>query len=506
MMRKSRFGSKAGRGEDRGAVESTSQGPDGSDSVDNDANADAEDANVEESVDRYERSSDRYRAEKNERAGAEGSAPARRAFGGGFSKSGGGSSTFSKSGGSKNSSFSRGNASGNSTFSRGAGSRAFSKGRDVTENIVPDNVAQDGEAEPVYERSSERTSAQRGLINRSSFGRSAKKEKTSNDEAVVTPLASEEAVYERSSDRKFGRGSSSGRGSSFGSSSSKRKAAQEGDVFERSSDRNSGRGKTRRPSKSSDDNQSAAHSVDQQGVASDSAKNASADPALRLELARLALQEVVAEPKSTARVTGSDPFEPADPFEPFEQCAPAGMPIAESTYSRAAQDRKKASSAEESKRKRPQLSLRGRALGYLSRREHSRAELSRKLMPHAGEADSLEILLDALEQEGWLSNARFVESVVHRRGGKLGASRIVNELKRHAVGDELIQEAGAELSKSDLARAREVWEKKYGEPPVTPAERAKQARFLAARGFASGTIMKVLKGNDEDQAGEPTGN
>jgi SOS response regulatory protein OraA/RecX len=510
MMRKSRFGSKAGRGEDRGAVEGASQGPDGSNSSDNDAEGD----NVEEGVDRYERSSDRYRAEKNERAGAEGSAPARRALGGGFSK-GGGSSTFSKSRASKGSSFSKSNASGNSTFSRGPGSGGLSGGCEATDDVVPENGAQDGEPEPVYERSSERTTARRGLANRSSFGRSAKKESASSDDALAAPP--DEAVYERSSDRKFGRSSSSGRSSSFASSSNKRAATPDGAVFERSSDRDGGRGKTRRLPKPSNDLSGPDGSAEKSAAADLTAQHNSenlTDPALRLERACVAFQEALAKPKAEARVIGQgfpevtveipDPLEPADPFEPFEQCAPMEAPIAESTYSRAAQDRQKASPAEESKRKRPQLSLRGRALGYLSRREHSRAELSRKLMLHAGEADSLETLLDTLEQEGWLSNARFVESVVHRRGGRLGASRIVNELKRHAVGDALIQETGAELSKTDLARAREVWEKKYGERPVTPAEHAKQARFLAARGFASGTIMKVLKGSDEDWVGEPS--
>jgi SOS response regulatory protein OraA/RecX len=405
---------------------------------------------------------------------------ARRAFGGGFSKG---------------SSFSKGNASGNSTFSRGPGKSGLSRNREVTESVAPEDVAQDGEPESVYERSSERTAARRGLANRSSFGRSARKENAPSEGASAT--SSDEAVYERSSDRKFGRGSSSARGSSLASSSkSKQETTPDSAVFERSSDRSGARGKARRQSKVSDGSHEPAEG------------SGPADPAHRLERARAALQEALAKPKAEARVTGQDPpeviveipdpFEPADPFEPFEQCASVELPPAESTYSRAAQDRQKTSSTEESKRKRPQLSLRGRALGYLSRREHSRTELSRKLTPHVGEADSLETLLDTLEQEGWLSNARFVESIVHRRGARLSASRIVNELKRHAVGDALIKETGTELSKSDLSRAREVWERKYGEPPATPAERAKQARFLAARGFASGTIMKVLKGNDED--------
>ncbi|KVH79700.1 recombinase RecX [Burkholderia ubonensis] len=145
----------------------------------------------------------------------------------------------------------------------------------------------------------------------------------------------------------------------------------------------------------------------------------------------------------------------------------------------------------------PARSLKGRALGYLSRREYSRAELARKLAPYAGEDESVEPVLDALEHEGWLSDARFAESLVHRRASRVGAARIVNELKRHAVGDTLVEEVGAQLRETEWARAQAVWRKKFGALPHTPAERAKQARFLAARGFSSATIVKLLKCGDE---------
>jgi regulatory protein len=150
---------------------------------------------------------------------------------------------------------------------------------------------------------------------------------------------------------------------------------------------------------------------------------------------------------------------------------------------------------------RPGRSLKGRALGYLSRREYSRAELSRKLMPYADDADALEALLDSLEREGWLSDARFAESVLHRRASRLGATRIVSELKRHAVGESLIEEVSTQLRETELSRARAVWQKKYGQLPETPAERARQARFLAARGFSMTIIGKILKGIEDDWPG-----
>lgn len=148
-------------------------------------------------------------------------------------------------------------------------------------------------------------------------------------------------------------------------------------------------------------------------------------------------------------------------------------------------------------RQRPERSLKGRALGYLSRREYSRAELSRKLMAYTDNADELEALLDTLERDGWLSDARFAESVVYRRASRVGAGRIVSELKRHAVGEELIEEVSTQLRETELVRARAVWKKKYGQLPETPAERARQARFLAARGFSMSIIGKILKGIED---------
>jgi regulatory protein len=146
----------------------------------------------------------------------------------------------------------------------------------------------------------------------------------------------------------------------------------------------------------------------------------------------------------------------------------------------------------------PVRSLKARALGYLSRREYSRVELSRKLWPFVEPDTSLDPLLDDLEREGWLSDARFVESVAHRRAARFGVNRIVGELRRHAVADELVEQVGTKLRDTEWARAKAVWEKKYGQLPSTAAERGKQARFLAMRGFSQSTIVKLLKGGDDD--------
>ncbi len=147
---------------------------------------------------------------------------------------------------------------------------------------------------------------------------------------------------------------------------------------------------------------------------------------------------------------------------------------------------------------RPARSLKGRALGYLSRREYSRSELARKLASYAEEGDDVDAVLDALERDGWLSDARFAESLVHRRASRMGSARILGELKRHALDSTLVEAASEQLRDTEFSRAQAVWRKKFGSLPGSPAERAKQARFLASRGFSSGTIVKLLKGGEDE--------
>ncbi|AOY91679.1 recombination regulator RecX [Cupriavidus sp. USMAA2-4] len=151
---------------------------------------------------------------------------------------------------------------------------------------------------------------------------------------------------------------------------------------------------------------------------------------------------------------------------------------------------------------RPPLSLKARAIGYLSRREHSRAELARKLAPHAESPEEVEQLLDALERENWLSNVRFVDSLVHRRAARYGAARVMQEAKTHQLGGEQLQALKERLADTELARARAVWQKRFGVAPESPEARAKQIRFMMARGFSRSVIGKVIAGQGDEPSDE----
>jgi len=144
------------------------------------------------------------------------------------------------------------------------------------------------------------------------------------------------------------------------------------------------------------------------------------------------------------------------------------------------------------------LSLKGRALRLLSGREHSRTELERKLKAHEETPGQLAQVLDELQAKDFISEARVVESVINRRAARFGASRIKYELQNKGLGAEAVAEAVNRLKASELERAREIWRKKFDGPAPDAAGRAKQMRFLAARGFGGDVIRRVVTHSDED--------
>lgn len=194
-------------------------------------------------------------------------------------------------------------------------------------------------------------------------------------------------------------------------------------------------------------------------------------------------------------------------------------------------------------------SLKVRALQWLAQREHSRAELRVRLLraaagrPVAGsapeqpmgwvepqippdlvdighdlpadaddarhraaEADidgadpapEVDALLDWLSARGYLSDQRFVDSRIHARQGRYGNLRIERELAQHGLAPDA--QVRQQLRDTELARAREVWQRKYGAPAADTAERLRQMRFLAGRGFSSEVIRRVLRGLPDDAA------
>ena len=147
-----------------------------------------------------------------------------------------------------------------------------------------------------------------------------------------------------------------------------------------------------------------------------------------------------------------------------------------------------------------ETTLLDRALACLARREHSRAELARKLASHAESADALTALLDDLESRRLLSDARYAEMRLNARSARFGNTRLTQELRSRGVDGAVVEEALAGCE-DELSRARQVWQRKFGvRPPAQgAAERAKQTRFLMSRGFSGETVRRVVRGDFDDE-------
>jgi regulatory protein len=135
--------------------------------------------------------------------------------------------------------------------------------------------------------------------------------------------------------------------------------------------------------------------------------------------------------------------------------------------------------------------LKARALRHLVRREHSRAELARKLAPYAESPQAIEAVLDSLLSKKQQSDERFAEERARVLSRKYGAARIQHDLKARGVSDDI--SARVSSAADELERARAIVQRKYREPATTREETAKRSRFLQSRGFSYDVIRNVLK-------------
>lgn len=152
------------------------------------------------------------------------------------------------------------------------------------------------------------------------------------------------------------------------------------------------------------------------------------------------------------------------------------------------------------KKSRPEPTLRQRALDLLGRREYSARELARRLAAFGHDMDEIESIVTNFEQKGWLSDARFAEQVVHARAHQYGGRRIEQELRDKGVDQQTIDNALQTLDVDELELARGLWLRKFGTPPLTQQEKARQVRFLHSRGFPLSMIFKVIGSAADDES------
>jgi len=145
--------------------------------------------------------------------------------------------------------------------------------------------------------------------------------------------------------------------------------------------------------------------------------------------------------------------------------------------------------------------LKAAAVRLLARREYARAELGERLIARGAERAEVERVLDELERGGYLSDARFAQALVAQKAGRYGKRAIAHELREKRVAPAAAEEALSALAHSDeLAEATALWERRFGIAPKDQREKARQVRFLMARGYGMSVALKVVRraGGSED--------
>ena len=121
--------------------------------------------------------------------------------------------------------------------------------------------------------------------------------------------------------------------------------------------------------------------------------------------------------------------------------------------------------------------------------------MARKLGP--ADPEALTALLDELQARGWLSEQRVADQLLRAAAGRFGIRKVMQQLVQKGVSQEVVAQARKQAQENDLDNARAVWLKRFGKAPASLRERARQARFLAQRGFEPEVIGKVVGSDDE---------
>ena len=131
---------------------------------------------------------------------------------------------------------------------------------------------------------------------------------------------------------------------------------------------------------------------------------------------------------------------------------------------------------------------------YLARRDYSRAELAQRLAQRGIAADAIEVALDQLTAAGYLSDERYAAAVVAQRTGRYGKRAIAYALKEKGVTADAAAAALAPLAAADeFVDAMALWHQRFRTPAANDREKARQVRFLQARGYPLSVVLKVLR-------------
>lgn len=144
-------------------------------------------------------------------------------------------------------------------------------------------------------------------------------------------------------------------------------------------------------------------------------------------------------------------------------------------------------------RRKPVVSVRAAAIRMLARREYARAEIEQRLLARGADAPEVTRTLDDLERLGYLSDARFAHMLVAQKSGRFGKRAIEHAIRERRVEPAAARAALEALAGHDeVADAKVLCHRRFGAPPGDQRERARQIRFLVARGYGLSVAIEVV--------------
>ena len=141
------------------------------------------------------------------------------------------------------------------------------------------------------------------------------------------------------------------------------------------------------------------------------------------------------------------------------------------------------------------------ALKTLTRRDHSEAELRRKLAEKDIPAPVIDATIVRLKESGYLDDRRFAwhwaESAI--RNGRGYGYRLRFKLSRRGVADALAAEVTAQLSSEydEPGTINSLVAKKFPDFSPSSADERQKSRitgYLQRRGFSLSAILNILRG------------
>jgi len=139
----------------------------------------------------------------------------------------------------------------------------------------------------------------------------------------------------------------------------------------------------------------------------------------------------------------------------------------------------------------------------LARREYPRAELEDRLLARGADRGEVVRILDELERLGYLSDVRFAQMIVARKAGRFGKQAIAHAIRARRVDPAAARAALDAVAASDeVADARELWRRRFGTAPADERARARQIRFLLARGYGLSVALDVVGRSPRGASGD----